>query len=55
LEYLSWEKGTIILLTDILTFNSNFNQMFLLGRYDYKKFKEVYNNFPTARAFEVLD
>jgi dolichyl-diphosphooligosaccharide--protein glycosyltransferase len=55
LEYLSWENGTIILLTDILTFNSNFNQMFLLGRYDYKKFKEVYNNFPTARAFEVLD
>ncbi len=34
-------------------FKSNFNQMFLLGRYDATLFEEVYNQFPVARAFRV--
>ncbi|MCS6942415.1 MAG: STT3 domain-containing protein [Geminocystis sp.] len=34
-------------------FKSNFNQMYLLGNYDKNLFEEVYNNFPSARAFRV--
>lgn len=34
-------------------FKSNFNQMYLLGNYDENLFEEVYNNFPSARAFRV--
>lgn len=33
---------------------SNFNQQYILGNYDKELFQEVYNNFPTARAFKVL-
>ena len=36
------------------TFRSNFNQMFLLGRFDPTVFQEVHNDFPTARAFRIL-
>jgi undecaprenyl-diphosphooligosaccharide--protein glycosyltransferase len=36
------------------TFRSNFNQMFLLGRFDPRMFQEVHNDFPTARAFRIL-
>ncbi len=36
------------------TFRSNFNQMFLLGRFDPTVFEEVHNDFPTARAFRIL-
>lgn len=35
-------------------FKTNFNQQYILGRYDKKYFEEVYNNFPTARVFKVL-
>lgn len=35
------------------TFYSNFNQMYLLGRYDKDLFEEAYNNFPYARYFKV--
>jgi dolichyl-diphosphooligosaccharide--protein glycosyltransferase len=35
-------------------FRSNFNQMFLLGRFDPTVFQEVHNDFPTARAFRIL-
>ena len=34
-------------------FRSNFNQMFLLGRYDERLYQEVYAAFPAARAFRV--
>ena len=55
LEYITSNGGSIIVLTDRKVFNSNFNQMYLLGRFDKEKFKEIYNKFPYARAFEVLD
>ncbi len=42
----------IYVINDRLFF-SNFNQQYILGRYDKKYFKEVYNKFPTARVFEV--
>ncbi|MBF0328048.1 MAG: hypothetical protein HQL10_02730 [Nitrospirae bacterium] len=35
------------------TFYSNFNQMYLLGRYDKNLFEEAYNAFPYARYFKV--
>ncbi|MDK2791162.1 MAG: undecaprenyl-diphosphooligosaccharide---protein glycotransferase [Deferribacteres bacterium] len=35
-------------------FNTNFNQQYILGNYDKNLFREVYNNYPTARVFEVL-
>jgi hypothetical protein len=28
--------------------------MFLLGRFDSTVFEEIYNDFPTARAFRIL-
>ncbi|QWR76329.1 hypothetical protein [Candidatus Magnetomonas plexicatena] len=34
-------------------FNSNFNQMYLLGNYDKDLFTEIYNSWPTARVFKV--
>ncbi len=42
----------VYLLSDEV-FRSNFNQMYLLGRYDERLFEEVYNAFPAARAFRV--
>lgn len=39
---------------DDQVYNSNFNQQFILGKADEKYFKEAYNNFPTARVFEVI-
>ncbi len=36
-------------------FASNFNQMFLLGRYDRSRFEEVFNRFPYARLFRVKE
>lgn len=43
-----------IMLLNNRLFSSNFNQQFLLGNIDKKLYKEVYNNFPVARAFKVL-
>ncbi len=54
-ESISWNNGNLFLLTNKDVFNSNFNQMFLLGNYDESKFKEIYNKFPFARAFEVIN
>ncbi|MBF0518178.1 MAG: hypothetical protein HQK92_00455 [Nitrospirae bacterium] len=34
-------------------FNSNFNQMYLLGNYNKDLYTEVYNSWPTARVFKV--
>ncbi len=36
------------------TYETNFNQIYILGRYNKKYFKEVYNNFPSARMFKFL-
>jgi dolichyl-diphosphooligosaccharide--protein glycosyltransferase len=44
--------STLLLKEDI--FNSNFNQMFLLGRYDKDYFEEIYNGFPFARAYKII-
>jgi dolichyl-diphosphooligosaccharide--protein glycosyltransferase len=43
-----------VLLLNNRVFNSNFNQQFILGNIDKKLYKEVYNNFPVARAFKLL-
>ena len=34
-------------------FRSNFNQLYLLGRFDPTLFEEILSDFPTARAFRV--
>ncbi len=34
-------------------YQSNFNQMFLLGNYDRRLFEEIYNSYPFVRAFRV--
>jgi len=35
-------------------FASNFNQMFVLGRFDASRFRQIVNDFPTARLYSVL-
>jgi len=40
-------------LIDEVVFRSNYNQMFLLGRYDGELFEEAYNAFPFSRLFKV--
>ena len=40
-------------LIDEVVFSSNYNQMFLLGRYDEELFEETYNAFPFSRLFRV--
>ena len=40
-------------LIDEEVFRSNYNQMFLLGRYDGDLFEETYNAFPFSRLFRV--
>jgi undecaprenyl-diphosphooligosaccharide---protein glycotransferase len=40
-------------LIDEEVFRSNYNQMFLLGRYDGELFEETYNAFPFSRLFKV--
>ncbi|MGA1846357.1 hypothetical protein [Deferribacter abyssi] len=42
-----------LIVGDDKFYNSNFNQMYILGNYDKKLFEEVYNNFPFARVFRV--
>ena len=42
-----------IYLLDGPAFESNLNQMYVLGRFDGELFEEVYNDFPYARAFRV--
>jgi dolichyl-diphosphooligosaccharide--protein glycosyltransferase len=43
-----------VFLLDEGAFESNLNQMFVLGRFDAARFEEVFNDFPNARAFRVL-
>ena len=40
-------------LLDEQVFQSNYNQMFLLGRYNEEFFEESYNAFPFSRLFRV--
>ena len=42
-----------VYLLDEPAFESNLNQMFVLGRFDRELFEEVFNDFPNARAFRV--
>jgi dolichyl-diphosphooligosaccharide--protein glycosyltransferase len=44
--------GTMLMEKEV--FYSNFNQMFILGRYNNEYFKEVYNKYPFARAFSII-
>jgi len=46
-------KVTGVYLLDEAGFESNLNQMFVLGRFDRELFEEVYNDFPYARVFRV--
>jgi dolichyl-diphosphooligosaccharide--protein glycosyltransferase len=50
---LSAGKVIGVYLLDEPAFQSNLNQMFMLGRFDGELFEEVYNDFPYARAFRV--
>jgi dolichyl-diphosphooligosaccharide--protein glycosyltransferase len=43
-----------VYLLDEPAFESNLNQMFVLGRFDAARFEEAFNDFPYARAFRVL-
>ena len=40
-------------IIDEKVYQSNFNQMYLLGQYDPNLFDEVYNSFPWTRVFHV--
>ena len=53
IEMINNRVFAIYLLNERL-FKSNFNQQYLLGRIDKRYFREVFNRFPTARAFEVI-
>lgn len=43
-----------VVLLDESAFESNLNQMFVLGRFDATRFTEVFDDFPYARAFRVI-
>jgi dolichyl-diphosphooligosaccharide--protein glycosyltransferase len=34
-------------------YRSNFNQMYMLGKYDPTRFEEIYNDFPETRTFRL--
>ena len=40
-------------LIDEVVYRSNYNQMFLLGRFKEELFEETYNAFPLSRLFRV--
>jgi len=43
----------VVQLIDELVFRSNYNQMFLLGRYRKDLFEETYNAFPFSRLYRI--
>ena len=43
-----------VFLLDESAFESNLNQMFVLGRFDATRFAEVFDDFPYARAFRLI-
>ena len=54
LEILEYEnQRPDVYLMESLVFHSNFNQMFLLGRYDSKLYEESLNRVPDVRLFRV--
>jgi dolichyl-diphosphooligosaccharide--protein glycosyltransferase len=42
-----------VFLLEENTFNSNFNQIYLLGNFNKKYFDEVYNKYPTLRVLKI--
>ena len=46
-------KVFMILVTDDDLFRTNFNQQFLLGKFDRRYFEEVRNNYPITRVLKV--
>ena len=49
----SGQRIVEVQLIDEVVFRSNYNQMFLLGRYDGELFEETYNAFPFSRLYRV--
>ena len=51
-----FEAGNLeaVYLLDEPAYQSNLNQMFVLGRFDADYFEEIFNDFPYARAFRVI-
>jgi dolichyl-diphosphooligosaccharide--protein glycosyltransferase len=49
------KNGNLFLsyLLDDDIFNSNFNQLYFLGKYDNRSFEKVYDNFPIMRIYRV--
>jgi dolichyl-diphosphooligosaccharide--protein glycosyltransferase len=41
-----------LFLSDVV-YRSNFNQMYVLGKYDPTRFEEVYDDFPETRTFRL--
>ena len=50
---MSGQQIVEVQLIDDVVFRSNYNQMFLLGRYDRELFEETYNAFPFSRLYRV--
>jgi undecaprenyl-diphosphooligosaccharide--protein glycosyltransferase len=42
-----------VLVCNDRIYNTNFNQMYILGNYNKRYFEEAYNNYPYARMFRV--
>jgi undecaprenyl-diphosphooligosaccharide---protein glycotransferase len=49
----SGQRIVEVQLIDEVVFQSNYNQMFLLGQYDGELFEETYNAFPYSRLYRV--
>ena len=45
----SWES---LFLSDVV-YRSNFNQMYVLGKYDPTRFEEIFDDFPETRTFRL--
>ena len=43
----------LVQLIEEAVFQSNYNQMFLLGRYEKDLFEESYNAFPISRLYRI--
>ncbi|MDY6821985.1 MAG: hypothetical protein SVN78_10235, partial [Deferribacterota bacterium] len=44
-----------VFLLEENTYRSNFNQIYILGNYNSTHLTEVYNNFPSARMFKIVN
>lgn len=53
-EIMLKDKSIIgVMLLDEATFNSNFNQLYILGNFDKTLFEEAYNKYPSVRMFKI--